>query len=93
LISSILLGIWATLHTIALRNILLLLGKDVAISYWIDWIKAYKVEIKDISKRLEALNWIPFLLFGLVFKWVVIHYLFLSQFPEKQWKELTSTWL
>jgi hypothetical protein len=28
-----------------------------------------------------------------MFIWVVLHYLLFSQFPEKQWAELTSTWL
>lgn len=92
LISSVLLGIWATVNTIALRNILLVLGAIVAISYWIEWLRACQVKIKYVS-WLKIFNWLPLLLICLMFIWVIIHYLFFSQFPEKQWDELTSTWL
>lgn len=92
IISSALLGIWATVHTIAFRNILLVLGTILATSYWIKWLKTYKEESKD-SLRLEILSLSPLILIGLMFTWVVIHYFFLAQFPEKQWDQLTSTWL
>lgn len=92
LISSILLGIWATVHTIALRNTLLVIGSLLGVSYWVSWMKSYKFE-KGGWPAIEILNWIPFLLIFSMLAWVVIHYLFFSQFPERQWKELSSTWL
>lgn len=92
LISSVLLGIWATIGTIGLRNILLVIGAVVALCYWIEWTKVCQVKINDGS-WLKTFNWLPLLFIGLMFIWVIIHYLFFSQFPEKQWSELTSTWL
>lgn len=94
LISSVLLGIWATMNTIALRNILLALGSIISILYWIDWAKAYKGQVsKEKDQRLGWLDWMPFILIALMFIWVVIHYLFFSREPQRQWDELTSTWL
>jgi hypothetical protein len=94
LISSVLLGIWATMNTIALRNILLVLGTIISILYWIDSAKAYKGQVsKEKDQRLGWLDWMPFILIALMFVWVVMHYLFFSREPQRQWDELTSTWL
>jgi hypothetical protein len=42
LISSALLGIWATMNTIALRNVLLWAGVLIALRYWWSWFKTNK---------------------------------------------------
>jgi len=83
--SSILLGIWAVRDTIALRNILLVFGAMVSLVYCIQFFKSNSI-------RILLKNWIPFILLGLMFCWVVIHYFFLSRFPEIQLHELLSTW-
>lgn len=93
-ISSFLLGIWATVGTIALRNILLVIGSCVAIAYWIECIRIWiNHPNKGNLLRNQTLTWIPLFLVVLMLGWVVIHYFFFSQYPEKQWDELTSTWV
>ena len=84
-ISSILLGIWGVRGTIALRNILLVFGAMVSLAYCIQFFKSNSI-------RIPLKNWIPFILLGLMFCWVVNHYFFLSRFPEIQLHELMSTW-
>ena len=91
IISSILLGIWATVNTIALRNILLVLGAIIAIAYWTRWFKSD--DDRKLQSRFQILDWLPFGLMGLMFVWVIAHYLFFSNDPRQQWAELTSTWL
>ncbi len=59
LISSILLGIWATSHTIALRNTLLWIGASLAIWYGIESLHALKRSNKNSPYR----GWIEFHLF------------------------------
>jgi hypothetical protein len=92
MMSSVLLGIWSTVDTIALRNIILVFGSIIAISYLVEWIKTNQVDIIE-NACLKFVNWPPLLFIGLMFVWIAIHYLFFSQFPEKQFDELTSTWL
>lgn len=75
LISSALLGMWATMNTIALRNVLLTVGTLVALTYWWDWIK-----INEANQTLPSLSWLYWLavvLIGLMFIWVVMHFFFL----------------
>ena len=91
LISSALLGIWATMNTIALRNILLGFGCLVAITYWWNWFKANKAN--HTLPGLSWLYWLPVVLIGLMFIWVVMHYFLFAQNPEQQFNELKSTWL
>ena len=86
LLSSVLLGIWAVKGTIALRNILL--GVETVISC-IYCVRFFKVNTQKIPLK----NWIPLILLGLMFCWVIFHYFFLSRFPDQQLHELTSTWL
>ncbi len=87
-ISSLLLGIWAVKHTIALRNILLVLGVIASLIYcaylW------YSEKLKDSMSRIHA---IPYLCIGLSLIWVVMHWIFFSKFPDQQFDELNSTWL
>jgi hypothetical protein len=86
LISSILLGIWAVKGTIALRNILLVVGTPLSLFYCYQY---YKFN----QQKIPFKNFIPIILTGLMFCWVIFHYLFLSRFPEIQLHELKSTWL
>ncbi len=92
-ISSCLLGIWATVGTIALRNILLVIGSCIAIAYWIECLRNWINHPNQGNlSRNQTLTWIPLFLVVLMPVWVVIHYFFFSQYPDKQWDELTSTW-
>jgi hypothetical protein len=86
LISSILLGIWAVKGTIALRNILLVVGTPLSLFYCYQY---YKFN----QQKIPFKNFTPIILIGLMFCWVIFHYLFLSRFPEIQLHELKSTWL
>lgn len=88
IVSSILLGIWATRDTIALRNVLLILGTALSVIY-------IGLELKLRNVRLEtSLNGnLPLVLICLIFIWVISHYFFLSRHPELQFGELKSTWL
>jgi hypothetical protein len=87
-ISSVLLGIWATKDTIALRNILLVLGSVLGLIYI-----ALEFRLHNLASQLTWKNCLPLILIGLMFAWVVFHYFFLSHYPELQFNELKSTWL
>jgi hypothetical protein len=85
LLSSILLGIWAVKGTIALRNILLGLETVLSILY------CYRF-FKTNTQKIPLQNWIPIIMLGMMFCWVIFHYLFLSRFQDIQLHELKSTW-
>jgi len=85
-ISSVLLGIWAVKGTIALRNILLGIGALISIKYIYQFLKNY-------HEKIPLKFWIPLILLGLMFCWVIAHYVFFPRFPVLQFHELTSTWL
>jgi hypothetical protein len=87
-ISSVLLGIWATRDTIALRNILLALGSVLSLIYIM-----LEFRLHHLATQLTWKRCLPLILIGLIFAWVVFHYLFLSRYPELQFDELKSTWL
>jgi hypothetical protein len=87
-ISSVLLGIWATRDTIALRNILLVLGSVLSLIYIM-----LEFRLHHLASQLTWKNCLPLTLIGLIFAWVVFHYFFLSRYPELQFDELRSTWL
>jgi hypothetical protein len=91
LISSVLLGIWATMNTIALRNVLLWVGTVIAIAYWWNWFKTNKAN--QTLPSLSWLYWLPVILIALMFIWVVMHYFLFAQNPQLQFSELKSTWL
>ena len=91
LISSVLLGIWATMNTIALRNILLWVGVLIALAYWWNWFKTNKAN--HTFPSLSGLYWLAVILITLMFIWVVIHYFLFAQNPQQQFSELKSTWL
>ena len=86
LLSSVLVGIWAVKGTIALRNILLGVETVIAIIYCTRFFKTN-------TQKIPLKYWTPLILLGLMFCWVIFHYLFLSRFPEQQFHELISTWL
>jgi hypothetical protein len=88
LLSSVLLGIWAAKDTIALRNILLVLGTVLSLIYI-----TLEFRLHHLASQLTVRNCVPLILIGLMFIWVVFHYLFLSRYPELQFDELKSTWL
>jgi hypothetical protein len=88
ILSSVLLGIWAAANTIALRNILLVLGTLLSIAYF------YQLHRQNQLKQYFGLrNSIPlFCIMGL-FLWVLAHcFLFPTDYPA-QINELQSTWL
>ena len=87
-ISAILLGIWATKDTIALRNILLVLGTLLSLIYI-----SLEFRLHHLASQLTWKNCLPLILIGLMFAWVVFHFFFLSRYPELQFDELKSTWL
>lgn len=94
ILCSILLGIWATVHTIALRNILLVSASVLSITFLIKWFRVSRNSLAGArSWQSDPLCWSPSALIAMMFIWVVLHFLLFSQFPEKQWDELTSTWL
>lgn len=85
---SLLLSIWLMRETIALRNILLV-GCSLLSFYYL-----YKNFQKLFTTRKVPLkNWMPIILIGLLFVWVIIHLIFFSYEPVKQFQELRSTWL
>lgn len=93
-LSSILLGIWATVNTIALRNILLVFNAGLSIIYIREWLKVRDASlIKNHLRSTDFFCWLPSILIMAMFIWVIAHYLLFSQSPQKQWEELSSTWL
>lgn len=88
LMASVLLGIWATKNTIALRNILLALGSLGSIFYL-----ATLYRKGDIKQQFSVFQLTPLVLLAGMFVWVLLHYLFFSRLPELQFQELRSTWL
>jgi len=88
ILSSILLGIWAAANTIALRNILLVLGTLLSIAYF------YQLHRQGQLKQYFGVrNLIPlFCIIGL-FLWVLAHCFLFPTDYSAQIKELQSTWL
>jgi hypothetical protein len=86
--SSVLLGIWAVKDTIALRNILLVSGTLFSIYYLVqEWRQGV------VKEQLTFWKVLPIILVALTFVWIIVHYLFFSLDPIKQFEELRSTWL
>lgn len=88
ILSSVLLGIWAVKETIALRNILLVSGTLLSVSYITNEFRCSK-----LKEQCDFWRLLPFALIVLAFVWVVCHYLFFAIDPAQQLKELKSTWL
>ncbi len=87
--SAILLGCWAVKDTIALRNAMIFLGAPIAALYCYQVFKTWH----DQGIAISFWYFIPIILIGLMFGWVIFHFLFLARFPELQFQELRSTWL
>ena len=88
ILNAILLSVWAIKHTVALRNCLLGLGLILSIAYvMMDWRQG------SLRRQLSFPNNLPFILIGLIFVWVLVHFFLFSQDPELQLHELRSTWL
>ncbi|BEI32929.1 hypothetical protein [Polynucleobacter sp. HIN5] len=87
--SAILLGCWAVKDTIALRNAMLFLGAPIAALYCYQVFKTWH----DQGIAISFCYFIPIILIGLMFGWIIFHFLFLARFPELQFQELRSTWL
>lgn len=88
ILSSILLGIWAVKGTIALRNILLVLGLLLSIYYII-----LEFGHKKLKSDISFWKLLPLILIVCSFIWVLAHYFLFSIDPVKQLDELRSTWL
>jgi hypothetical protein len=87
-ISSVLLAIWAVKHTIALRNILLVLGAVLSLFYFVQlW------RTTDLKKYLVGSHGLPLLLIFCSLLWVLVHYWLFSLFPKEQFDEIDSVWL
>lgn len=88
ILSSVLLGIWAAANTIALRNILLVLGALLSTIYF------YQLHRQNQLKHYFGLrNSIPsFCIIGL-FIWVLAHCFLFPTDYSAQINELKSTWL
>lgn len=89
LISSGLLGIWATMHTIALRNLLLGFGCLFAIFYWVNWLKVAKKNIA--STHFLITNFLPASI-PLIFLWIIFHPIFFSVDFGRELSEFSGTW-
>jgi hypothetical protein len=88
ILSSTLLGIWAVKETIALRNILLVIGTILSIYYIIQELREGRLE-----EQLKFWKVLPIGLIICVFIWIVAHYFLFSIDPKTQFEELKSTWL
>jgi hypothetical protein len=87
-LNVILLAVWAVKDTIALRNIVLVLGAILSVVYITnEWL------YDSLKKKLSTIHSIPLLLTAALFFWVVIHFFLFAQDPVSQLQELKSTWL
>lgn len=82
IIALMILSVWPVPHTIAIRNILLILGSLMAL--FILWNKRRLLTLKKT---------LPTVFILIFFAWLIFHYFFLSMDPSAQLKELQSTWL
>lgn len=88
ILSSVLLGIWAAKGTIALRNILLVIGTLLSIYYIV-----LELRNKKLKDNLSFWKLLPIILVASSFLWVLAHYFLFAIDPVKQLDELKSTWL
>ena len=88
LISSLLMGIWVVQSTIALRNILLIVGSVIAL--WMFW-EAKKTPA--LSLLFDFKRNIPLSCVALFFLWVLLHYCFNSNFSVEAARELKGVWM
>lgn len=87
-LNVILLAIWAVKDTIALRNIVLVIGALCSIIYIVNnW------RFGVLKQQLYSVHSFPLICMGLLFFWILIHFFWFSQDPVSQFQELKSTWL
>ena len=87
-LNTILLAVWAIKDTIALRNIVLVMGAIVSIIYIAnDWRSG------GLKEQLNSIHSLPLIFTGLLFAWVLLHFFCFSQDPVSQLQELKSTWM
>ena len=93
-ISSVLLGIWATVNTIALRNTLLITGFVLSAIYLYAYVRHNhrSQHLRNMSHS-TLVAWLPITLILAMLAWVVMHFIFFTQLPDRQLDELQSTWL
>ena len=87
-ISTVLLAIWSIRDTIALRNVLLVLGALVGLFLIRRYIKG-----RQMTASNPLWHYAPILLLACTLIWVGIHYLVFSQDSALQLNDLTSTWV
>jgi hypothetical protein len=87
-IGALLLSVWALVNTIALRNVLLILGAILSLIYLYKLFKEGENSVY-IGSREKLL----YSLIGLIFFWVFLHYFFFGEYKDIQLHELRSTWL
>jgi hypothetical protein len=86
-----LLGIWAVVNTIALRNTLLVVGGLLALFYWFKFLKS--LMRNRVANHFSLTQFAPLVLIGLLFCWILFHYFFFAHEPALKLEELKSTWL
>lgn len=79
---AILYLIWPTVHTIALRKVLLLAAAGIGFLLW------YR---SDDRNAILKSPWLIYL--GLLLAWVLFHAGFISQNGSEAWREIVSQWL
>lgn len=75
-ICAVLYFVWPTIHTIALRKILLLSGAALAVYIWIK---------SSERKSILSSPWLTYS--GLLFVWVILHATFISQNGSELWRK------
>lgn len=81
-ICAVLYFVWPTIHTIALRKVLLLSGAALAVYIW----------IKSSERKIILSS--PWLIYsGLLFAWVILHATFISQNGAEAWREFLGQWV
>lgn len=83
-IACIILFIWAIPNTIALRNILLVLGS----------INSVLIFFKNSELWIRVKNkWLPLFFLGMLYLWVLLHYHFFTLNQAIEWSEIKSIWI
>lgn len=82
IICAALYFVWPTVHTMALRNLLLLGAFVVGVMLW----------LRDTERKaIVSSTWLMYS--GLLLAWVIFHAAFISQNGNEAWRELLGQWL
>jgi len=90
LICLVLCAIWTLKSSIALRNILIVIGSMLSLTI------LYSKSLKDgdyLNKQYLTLNNLPLILLLITTVWVVIVIILFSKYPDLSQKELMSFWI